>query len=422
MRLRVASLAAGGDGVAHADRGQERRAVFIPHAAPGDLVDVEVDFTHRPARASSVRIVEPSPQRVAPPCPAADRCGGCDWMHLAETAQREAHLEIARAALERAAGPLPHIVAHAAPTAERYRTRARVAVETARGGRVVLGYRRSESHQIADVRACLVLDERLEAALPALADLLAGERGRGEVALALGRGGRPVLDLSWTGELSGKVLGGIEARVADGTWGGADVRLAGAARPARIGDPRAVTTGGDGEALLVPSGGFAQANPVMNRLLAERAVALLDPGGTDVLELFGGSGNFSVLVARTARSLMMVESDGDAVAAARANLADRGLRARIVEGDADAFDPAPPVRAALLDPPRRGAAGAVARLGRSRVRRIAYVSCNPATLARDLGALREHDFSVAAVETFEMFPHTSHVEVVVALERMRGAA
>jgi 23S rRNA (uracil1939-C5)-methyltransferase len=422
MRLRVTSMAPGGAGVAHVSRGDERRTVFVPRAAPGDVVDALVDFAQRPARASSVTLVESSPARVAPACPAIDRCGGCDWMHLTATAQRQAHEAIVRGALEHAAGSLPPIVAHHAGQAERYRTRARVAIEAGRSGKVTVGYRQAASHAIADVRSCLVLDERLEEVLADLPNLFQGERGQGEVALALGAGGLPVLQLSWTGDLSGRLLGGMEERVVRGAWAGAEIRLPGAKRPARIGDPRAVTLGGDGELLVVPSGGFAQANEAMNRKLAERAVQELAPAGVDVLELFGGSGNLSVLIARSARSLTMVESDAEAALLARTNLAQRGLTARVVEGDADAFDPAPPIRAALLDPPRRGAAGAVARLVRSRVRRIVYVSCNPATLARDVAALAQQGFVLSVVETFEMFPQTSHVEVMVALDRAARSA
>jgi 23S rRNA (uracil1939-C5)-methyltransferase len=415
-RFIVTSLAPGGDGVAHVLHEDRRRTVFVARAAPGDVIEAEVDFARSPARASSMRLVEPSAVRVEPPCTLAELCGGCDWMHLAVAAQIDAHTELVRAALERAAGPLPAIVTHPAKETERYRTRARLALEAGRG-RVAVGYRRAASHAIADVRSCLVLDERLEVVLGTLSELFAAERGRGEVALALGLGGRPVADLSWIGTLGGQVLAGIERLVAKGMWGGASIRLDGATRPARIGDPRAITGGGDGEPLLVPSGGFAQANAVMNQKLVERAVRLLEPDGADVLELFAGSGNFSVLVGRRARSLTVVESDPEAVALARVNLKERGLPARIVEADADGFDPAPPIRAALLDPPRRGAAGAVLRLARSRVRRVVYVSCNPATLARDVATLGEHGFSPTALETFEMFPHTSHVEVVALLER-----
>jgi 23S rRNA (uracil1939-C5)-methyltransferase len=155
----------------------------------------------------------------------------------------------------------------------------------------------------------------------------------------------------------------------------------------------------------------------MNVTLGERVLALSQPEGRDVLELFAGSGNFTVLLARHAASLVAVESDGRAVGAARVNLVARGLAARLVEGDADAFDIPARIRTVLLDPPRGGAPGTSTRLARSRVRRVAYVSCDVSTLARDVMTLAAGGFHLSGIETFEMFPHTSHVEVLAILER-----
>jgi 23S rRNA (uracil1939-C5)-methyltransferase len=155
----------------------------------------------------------------------------------------------------------------------------------------------------------------------------------------------------------------------------------------------------------------------MNAVLGERLVERAEVAGQPVFELFAGSGNFSVLLARYAASLTTVESDARAVAQARANLASRGLVARVVEADADAFDVPNAVRTVVLDPPRTGAAGAAARLARSKARRIVYVSCDPATLARDVATLVGGGFRLVEVEMFEMFPHTSHVEALAVLER-----
>jgi 23S rRNA (uracil1939-C5)-methyltransferase len=136
-----------------------------------------------------------------------------------------------------------------------------------------------------------------------------------------------------------------------------------------------------------------------------------------VVELFAGSGNFTVLLARHAESLIAVESEPRAVAAARANLTSRSLRARVVEADADAFEIPAATRTVVLDPPRTGAAGAARRLAASKVRRVVYVSCDPTTLARDVEMLVHGGFRLSRAELFEMFPHTSHVEVVTLLER-----
>jgi 23S rRNA (uracil1939-C5)-methyltransferase len=141
-----------------------------------------------------------------------------------------------------------------------------------------------------------------------------------------------------------------------------------------------------------------------------------------VVELFAGSGNFTVLLARHTDALVAVESDARAAAAARANLDARGLRARVVDGDADAYDVPSQVRTVILDPPRTGAAGAARRIAASKARRVVYVSCDPTTLARDVETLCRAGFRLASAAMFEMFPHTSHVEIVAALERVGGKA
>jgi 23S rRNA (uracil1939-C5)-methyltransferase len=423
-RLEVTSIAAGGDGLAHVVHDEERRAVFVPRSAPGDLLEANVDFTCKPARATAIRLLEPSHLRVSPPCPYVERCGGCDFMHLSLAAQQGAHRNIVEAALTRAIRSarsdatlaMPSVITHAAPRDLGYRTRARLSVGATRE-RASVGYRRAASHRIEEVSSCAILDPVLDACWRPIRNLFAGEHGEGEVSVAIGKQGAPVLDIRWTDELSGSFFGRLSVNVDNGTWAGAEVWLEGAREPARVGDPRAVTTGADGAPLAVPSGGFAQAHPAMNQKLGERILAVFTIAGQDVVELFAGSGNLTVVLAREAGSVLAVESDGRAVAAARENIAGRGLRARIVQADAGAFDLPQGVRAVLLDPPRSGAAHASEKIARSRVRRVAYVSCEASTLARDASTLVGGGFRLTSVETFEMFPHTSHVEILALFER-----
>ena len=349
-------------------------------------------------------------------------------MHLARDAQHDVHRRIVGDLLERAAGaPVSPIAVHAAPSPTEYRTRARLAV-LAGSGRAVVGYRRAASRHIEGVATCLVLDARLNAALPLLHGMFADQRGEGEVAVALGAAGRPVLEVRWRGDLGGTFFASLGRHVESGALAGAEVWLAGAREPARVGDPRAVTAGADGEPLIVPAGGFAQAHPALNgelgrAVLASSEIDASRPGEASrpVVELFAGSGNFTVLLARHAETLVAVEADARAANAARANLAARGLRARVVEGDADAFDLPAATRTVVLDPPRAGASGAAHRIATSKVRRLVYVSCDATTLARDVEILVRAGFGLARVELFEMFPHTSHVEIVAALERAPGA-
>ena len=431
LQLEISSIAPGGAGIAHVARDDVRRAVFVPRTAPGEVVEAEVDFSHKPARAHLLRVLVPSPARAEVPCGWAERCGGCALMHLTPGAQLEAHRAIVSSALTRAlqagsspGAELPPMAVHAAPTAVGYRTRARFAVVSGRGSPQI-GYRRAESRRGREHR--VVPGPRpssrrraptAEAALRARAGRGRGERGTGRPGAT---GARGPLGPRFVGPFFWRASGASRTRGMGRRRNG----IEGARKPARVGDPRAVTTAADGEPLVVPAGGFAQAHPAMNQKLGERVRALSVPSGAtastgDWVELFAGSGNFTVLLARHTPSLLAVESDPRAVDAARENLRTRGLAARVVLADAGDFELPNGARTVVLDPPRAGAAAVATRLARSKVRRVIYVSCDPATLARDVTTLAASGFQLSAVELFEMFPHTAHVETLVMLERAAG--
>ncbi|HSQ65796.1 MAG TPA: methyltransferase domain-containing protein [Polyangiaceae bacterium] len=417
--LRTEGLAPTGEAVAHGEA-PGRRAVLIRGAAPDELVRVRFDPRKVPARGRLLEVVSAGRDRVEPACPYTRECGGCDWMHLTRDAQRLAHLEHVREATG--------VEAAFHPAAEdlRWRIRARLHVD-ARGGRVRVGFFGPRSHEPAEVDTCVVLEERIDAARGRVAPLLAGARGEGEAMLALGRSGKPVLMLRWSRELPPEVFGRVDAGVRDGHWDGVRLQCGEARRPADFGDPAPRVEGADGAPLTLAPGGFSQAHAEVNGALARR-VAEQIPEGARVVELYAGAGNLSVLLARRAGQLTAVESSEDAAQAARDNLAARGLAARVSCADAARFEIPPSTNVVVLDPPRTGAREACERLahrgasrgagGQARVRHIIYVSCDLATLRRDLGILGE--WRVEGADAFEMFPHTSHVETVVRLERRRG--
>jgi 23S rRNA (uracil1939-C5)-methyltransferase len=237
------------------------------------------------------------------------------------------------------------------------------------------------------------------------------------VQIALGQTRLAVFDIQWRGQVADASFGRLDRAVQEGAIGGAQITTSGASRPARIGDPTPWTTGGDGEPLRLAVGGFAQANERMNEELAAwvaQRVHRWAPQAT--VELFAGSANLSVRLARETARLVCVESSGPACDVARLNLAERHLDVRVVEGDAQAYAWKPATDLVILDPPRTGARAVAERLRASRVRRVVYVSCDAQTLGRDLAILAE-TYTPVSVATFEMFPQTSHVEIVVALER-----
>jgi 23S rRNA (uracil1939-C5)-methyltransferase len=418
LDARVTSLAPGGDGVAHVELGGERRAVFLPHTSPGDVVRAEVDPSRRPARGRVLEVLESGPDRVTPACAWLTRCGGCDWMHLSLAAQERGHAEHVRAALPEPWRDLA-VTTHAAPRALGERVRARVHVRCERG-RVQVGMHEQRTHEPVVVDACAVLDPGLEKARRALEALFAGCRGRGEVQLALGAGRVPVLDVRWRGALADAFFGRLERAVSSGELAGARTWLEDATRPAVAGDPTPWMQGADGRPLRLPPGGFGQASEGANALLVAHVASLVAAWAPDrAVELHAGSGNLSVVLATRVSDLVLVESSREACEAARANLAARGLGARVVEADADAYAWSPATRLVVLDPPRTGARAIVERIAGTRPAHVLYVSCDPQTLGRDLGVLAGA-YRPLAVDTFEMFPQTSHVETVVALERTRG--
>lgn len=424
--LRIDTLATGGAGVGSLEDGLR---VFVPATVPGDRVVAAVQRDVRPARGKLVRIVEPSPDRRDAPCPHVERCGGCDFMHITETAQQKAHADIVRNAVEHATGlSCPTIRVHVAHAPLQYRTRARLFVRTERHG-VRVGYRGSATNLVVDVDTCAVLHPSIAPALEDLRLVFAGSKGEGDVQIARGAAGRLCVDAVWHGELPPTVWAAIDQRIQRAAWAGARVRVDGAKVPATFGDPRPVLEGADGEPLVIAAGSFAQASDEGANLLARRVLALShkDPDvesndaslGT-VVELFSGSGTFSVLLAKSASAFFSVESHEEAARSARQNLAARGLSGKVTVADADAFVLPAHVDVVVLDPPRSGAAGAAAAIVAARASRVVYVACDPATLSRDLATFVRAGFALTHIETFELFPQTSHVETVVRLVRSRA--
>lgn len=414
--LRIVDVGAGGQGVARTER---HGVVLVPRVIEGELVEGLVDAASRPSRARLLRVLEASPERVPAPCPLVERCGGCDFMHMSASEQARAHVRIVTRALGhalRCALPEPRVHDAIEPLA--YRVRARLAFR-AEGAAVRVGYRRAGSHELVATDRCAVLAPALEAVLPRLSEWLAGGRGEGEIALALGENGLPVVTLRPRDELPPSAYANLDRAVREGALAGARIENEGASVPATFGDPRPHMRGVDGAPMRYGEAAFTQPSEAGARLLAERVAALAPPAGRHVVELFAGSGTLSVLLARGAASFVAVESAEEAARAARENLASRGLAGRVVVADAEAFPLPPRTDLVVLDPPRTGARGAARLLAASRVREVVYVSCDPPTLARDLAVLGDAGFVVDALETFELFPQTSHVETVVHATRAR---
>ena len=403
----VEKIVSGGAGLVRLERG----AALVPRVAPGERIVLEEG---RPF-ARLLKVLAPSTHRVAPACTYAARCGGCDLLHLDAEAQREARLSILGEALTGI--PTPPMVYRTASPEQRGRTRVRLHARRV-GREVMVGYHALGTQTIVPVEICLAIDPRLEAAFLLARQLLADATGTGEIQAALGHGEKPVLSIAWHGALPPSCFGVAERLVNEGRLAGVSLWLDGAREPARIGDPRPVSIDVHGAELVAPVGGFAQASDVGDRVLVDRVVALARCDGLRVVELHAGSGNLTCALARSAAHVTAVELSTAACTTLRENIAARDLTAhvKVIEGDADRHELPGNVDVVVLDPPRTGARGAVAELLRKRPRRVVYVSCDPATLGRDLRALMGA-YMVEAVEAVDLFPGTSHVETVVACVR-----
>lgn len=419
---RVRALAKEGDAAVETERG----IVFAPGVVPGERVRLEdVRREGKVLRAHRVTVIEPSAARVEPACAHAARCGGCPWMHASPELQAEAKRAIVARALAGVpgAGDVP-LAIRAAEQTLRYRRRARLAWQRA-GAAVAIGFRERRGDRIADVDRCVVLRPELDAALALVRRALARDLpGSGEIALGLGAGGRAVIGIDTPHAPPRALYAALEAEVAAGALAGASVRAGGASVAVAIGDPREVGEDVEGRRLVgPPAGGFSQAHGDINAALGARVIALAEAEGARALELYAGHGNLTLALASRAAALRAVELAPDAVAALRANLAahDLAARADVIEADAPRGVPA---RARLdlvvLDPPRAGARDAIDPIAAAQPARVVYVSCDPATLARDLARLAGHGYVLDAAEAFDMFPQTAHVETVARMRPIAG--
>lgn len=385
MDVVIDSLAAGGDGVARAPDG---RVVFVPFTAPGDRVRLRVvESRARFLRARVERLLEAGPARTDPVCPAFGSCGGCTWQHVAIGAQLDAKRRIVEAALRHIGGLSfeGEIAITPSPAAYGYRARTRV---LRRRGRT--GYRRRRSSALHAVSRCPVLCPELDAALHELSHEIPGsaQAPDGEVELAAGEDAVRCACLA-----SSEGAPAIELRVL-------------------------------GDRLRISPGVFFQANRSLHDTLAQAVLAAAGRGG-QALEVFAGAGFFTLGLSRRFERVTAIESDPAAVADLRHNLERAGRRnvrvvARRLE---DAGAELAPADALVLDPPRSGLpTGSAERLAALCASRLVYLSCDPATLARDCARLAGEGYALRAVSAFDLFPQTPHVEVLARLEPARGRA
>jgi 23S rRNA (uracil1939-C5)-methyltransferase len=437
VEVSIHGIASGGAGVAHLPDG---RAVFVHRTAPGDRARIQVTGVRkRWARGRLLDLLEPGPGRRSPPCPYYERCGGCSLEHLRYEVQLEAKGRIVTAALARIGGieALPAPELHPAPHEIHYRNRVSFTLRRLAGDRVVAGF-----HELERPDRILDLDGRCllpEEPVARVWDLLRAAWGPG--ARRLPPGGE--LRLTLRGTEDGSVILLVEG--AEGAWTEGDARALLDAVPAlrsawiRHPEPAGATGGeptlmaGDGEVeefwygewIPVRPGAFLQVNReaashLHDLVLREAGV----PRGRTILDAYCGFGVYGRRLARLGGVAVGIELDPGAAAMARSR-PQEGFT--LLEGRVeDRLDEALPVDLAILNPPRGGVTeGVMERLasgGRERAAppgRIVYVSCDPATLARDVRRLGPA-YGITRLQVVDLFPQTAHVETVLTLDRGAG--
>ena len=395
----------------------ERGIVMVQGALPGERVTVRVhDKRGGVARGTLLALLTQAPERVAPSCNIALRCGGCPLMGLNLNAQRALKLQHVERALAKVRDEGLQVELEAGARELGYRRRARFAFRT-KGG-AVLGYHAHASQQLIDVERCPVLEPALEAALMLVrAELLPRLAGSGEIELSSLDATQVSVSVSCSANLAPETYRAAEALAQHMPIVAVSLRV-GELAPARFGKPPALVSASDGLPLAAPPHGFAQVNAGVNALLGRRVVELAEPAGARVLELYAGHGNFTIALAAQASELLAVEGDAAAADACRENLRSRGFaRASVRASDVGQLELRGRHDVIVLDPPRAGCAKLAALVNQARPERIVYVSCHMTTLSRDLQALHALGYRADRALALDMFPQTGHVEAVVRMRR-----
>lgn len=404
-----------GQGVAR----HQGKALFVPGLLPQEQAEVVlVEDKKQYARAQVKRRLNDSPQRVAPRCPHFGVCGGCQQQHASIELQQQSK----RAALSRLMKRDVDDIIAAEPWG--YRRRARLSLNyQPKTQQLQMGFRKANSSEIIDVVQCPVLVPQLEALLPAVRECLTSlqsQRHLGHVELVQADNG-PLMVLRHTAALTAADKEKLERF---SQTHGLSLYLAPQSEILEHirGDEPWYTS--DGLRLVFSPRDFIQVNDGVNQKMVSTALAWLDIQPQDrVLDLFCGMGNFTLPLAKAAASVVGVEGVPALVAKGRENAALNGLQNvtffhENLEEDVTrqawakhGFDKI------LLDPARAGAPGVMAHIIKLAPRRVVYVSCNPATLARDSEALLQAGYRIQRLAMLDMFPHTGHLESIVLFER-----
>ncbi len=425
----ITDLSHDGRGVARIDN----KATFVSGALPGERVLLKYRKRHRNYDdAEVVSVLEPSPDRVVPPCPHFGQCSGCALQHMAPAAQIAAKQSVLAENFERIGKVSPE--RWLAPLVDEpwgYRRKGRFSVRyVAKKERVLVGFREESNPRfVADIDSCLVIHPKLGDKVGLLAALVGGMDAARDIPQIEFAAGDDTVALVFR-HLVPLSERDRAALVAFGQAHDIAIYL----QPGNQSSVHPLWPEAPRLAFAIPADNveleflpldFVQVNAGMNQRMLARTLELLDlQPGDKVLDLFCGLGNFTLPMARHAAEVVGVEGEHGLVERAAANAARNGLSnasfrvANLFDDQRNEPWAQQPWDKILLDPPRAGADKVLEYLPRKGTQRVVYVSCHPGSLARDAGILVErHGFRLVSAGVMDMFPHTAHVESIALFER-----
>lgn len=423
------------DDLSHDGRGVatwNEKKVFIHGALPGERVRAKLTDRKRSFdEGETMEVLQASAQRVEPRCPHFGQCGGCSLQHLEFGRQIEAKQNTLLQNLERIGKVVPDTVwKPLTGPMWHYRRKARLSVRYVhKKERVLVGFRERYGRFVADMQECHVLDQRIASRLSDLSTLIHGMNARRTI---------PQLEVACGDDDCALIFRHLEP-LSEGDKG----KLSDFARTSGIAvllqpkgpesihclEPPSLQL-----SFLIPEFGiridfgpsdFVQVNAAMNQAMISRTMELLDPSAEDrILDLFCGLGNFTLPIAALGAEVAGIEGESGLVDRARSNARANGLdkasfhAADLNEDPGSATWLKKPYSKVLIDPPRSGAEFILPHVAASEAGRLVYVSCHPASLARDAGILvRQFGFQLQGAGVMDMFPHTGHVESIALFER-----
>jgi 23S rRNA (uracil1939-C5)-methyltransferase len=417
----------------------EGKACFVPLTAPGDQARVRVVKEKRSfLEAELVELIQASELRVDPLCPVFGLCGGCQWQQLPYREQLKQKGEIFSGNLSRIGRVQSDGILPVSPSPSEYGYRSRIQLKLARiNGGVAVGFHQSGSHDVVDIGAgCAIADPLLNRILGELRPLLESlpEADRiPQIDLSMGDDGEAIAVFHFGAKSTGKLLSLLLERRGEipsvtglfvKSRATKELEQAFGVDSLSYGIPAGLFPGAREMRLSFSRGGFSQVNYAQNLQLIKTVGEWGDFKGSErVLDLYCGNGNISLPIAPCVAEVVGIEGYAPSIADARGNAAangianssfqvsDASLALRRLAKRGERFD------VVLLDPPR-GGAEAAAEIAALRPEKILYISCDPATLSRDLAAICEKGYRVARSQPVDMFPQTYHLESVTELQRL----